>query len=52
MAPFNMQPIGMVRAAMAGKTDFAARVEWKNEWLPWKTQEVDVGGEPPILPSR
>ena len=46
-APFNMQPIGKVNAAMPGKTSFAGRVEWNNEWLPWKTQEIDAGGDPP-----
>ena len=40
VAAFNLQPIGRVREPRGLNDTFEARVEFTNQWLPWKVQEI------------
>ena len=42
IAGFNLQKVGRVRAARSFNEPFHDRIEFSNEWLPWKVQEVMV----------
>ena len=47
-AGFNLQVVGKVREAKSMSEEFADRIQWANEWLPWRTQDV-VPTETPVL---
>jgi len=42
-AGFNLQAVGRIKEATSSGQTVAQRLEFFNEWLPWRDQEVDGG---------
>ena len=49
LANFNLQKIGRVRAARSHGESLYERVEFANNWLPWRSQEVSANDESKLL---
>ena len=49
VAAFNLQSIGRVKEASSHGQSFAQRLEFFNDWWPWKHQDVDPTAGPPAM---